>query len=128
VAYESVIRWLGEQGATSIEQLARRGRGRHPRLRFYWRGEEWVIVVSGSPSVEWKAARNAITELRHLMGLVGGEKRVGDRRIARRRQRLEPAALNDPMAQLQRQFAPRGALATLRDVWPAAWIHEEGQA
>jgi hypothetical protein len=84
MAYEGVIRWLGEQGATRVERL-HRGRSRHPRLRFDWRGEAWVVVISGSPCTEWKAERAAITELRHLMGLVGGEKRVGERRARRHR-------------------------------------------
>jgi hypothetical protein len=119
MAYEGVIRWLAEQGATSIKRLPQRGRA-HPRLGFYWRGEDWVVVISGSPHSDWFAERAAITELRHLMGLVGGTKRVGERRTAKRRARLEATASNDPAAQFFDQFAPRGAIATLRDVWPEA--------
>jgi hypothetical protein len=118
VAYERVIRWLGEQGATAIELLPRRGRAPHPRLRFQWRGEEWIVVISGSPCTDWKAERKTISELRHLMGLVGGEKRIGQRRTARRRGKFEPAARNDTAAQHYRQFAPSGAIATFADIWP----------
>jgi hypothetical protein len=118
MAYEGVIRWLGEQGATNIKRLPPRGRARHPRLGFYWRGEYWVIVISGSPRSDYFADRAAITELRHLMGLVGGAKRVGERRVPKHRAKFPAAAVNDPEAQLYRQFAPRGAIATLRDYWP----------
>ena len=120
MAYERVIRWLGEQGATAIELLPRRGRAPHPRLRFQWRGEEWVVVISGSPRTDWKAERKAISELRHLMGLVGSEKRVGQRRAAKRRRKLATAVRNDPAAQHYRQFAPIGAIATFADIWPEA--------
>jgi hypothetical protein len=118
MAYDRVIRWLAEQGATIIAPLPRKGRSRHPRLRFHWRGEEWTIVVSGSPSSSWKAERAAVTELKGLLGLVGGEKTVGERRERRRRKRREAAAFNDPAAQSFRKFVPRGAIATLGDVWP----------
>jgi hypothetical protein len=120
MAYEGVIRWLGLQGATSIARLTRHGRGRHPRLRFHWRGRDYFVTISGSPSSHWKAERDAITELKHAMGLIRGDKRIGERRAKRRRQKFEPKAINDPAAQHFRQFAPRGAIATLRDVWPEA--------
>jgi hypothetical protein len=120
MAYERVIGWLAEQGATSIKRLTSRGRARHPRLGFHWRGEDWVIVISGSPGNSWNADRDAITELKHLMGLVGGKKRVGARRAPKRRAKLAATAFNDPEAQHYRQFAPRGPVAKLRDVWPEA--------
>jgi hypothetical protein len=118
MAYELVIGWLAEQGATGIRRLPRRGRARHPRLGFCWRDEDWIIVISGSPHSPGAAERAAITELRHLMGLVGTTKRIGERRAPKRRAKLAAAAFNDPEAQLYRQFAPRGPIAKLRDVWP----------
>jgi hypothetical protein len=99
MAYDGVMRWLEEQGATAIELLPRRGRAPHPRLRFQWRGEEWVVVISGSPRTGWKADRDTITQLKHLMGLVGGEKRIGERRDRRRRDKYPAPAVNDPAAQ-----------------------------
>jgi hypothetical protein len=118
MAYERVIDWLAEQGATDIVRLPRRGRARHPRLGFCWRDEEFVIVISGSPHAVGAAERAAITELRHLLGLVRTAKRVGERRVPKRRPKLADAAFNDPDAQHYRQFVPRGPIAKLADFWP----------
>lgn len=118
MAYERVIDWLTEQGATSIKRLPKRGRAPHPRLGFFWRDEDWIIVISGSPHAVGAAERAAITELRHLLGLVPTEKRVGERRVPKRRPKLAATAFNAPDAQFYRNFAPRGAIAKLADFWP----------
>jgi hypothetical protein len=120
--HDTVKRWLFEQGAIDV-CLTRGKRSKHPRINFVWRGQQLRLTLSCTPGKEWNAVRAAITQARHLMGLVGGEKVggekvVGERREPRRREKFEARAVNDPSAQMAQQFQQRGGFATLGDVWP----------
>lgn len=76
---DAIVRWLREQGALEIRIEA----ANHPRILFLFDGAERRFVASGTPGSEWNATRNAIRELRHMLGLVGG-RRKGDRRRQRK--------------------------------------------
>ena len=115
--HDTVKRWLFEQGATDV-RLTRGKRSKHPRIDFVWRGQPLRLTLSCTPGKEWTAVRAAITNARHLMGLVGGDKVVGERRERRRREKFEARAANDPSAQMAQQFQSHGPVATLGDVWP----------
>jgi hypothetical protein len=115
--HDTVKRWLFEQGASDV-RLSRGKRAKHPRIDFTWHGQPLRLTLSCTPGKEWTAERAAITNARHLMGLVGGDKVVGERRERRRREKLEARAVNDPSAQMAQQFQQRGGFATLGDVWP----------
>jgi len=120
--HDAVIRWLTEQGAEGV-RIERAGRLGHPRVVFVWREVTLSYAISGTPGNDWTADRSMITQLRHLLGLVGGDKRIGERR--KRRKRAAVAGVR--VTRLRRRargiygyagFEPEGAVATLADVWP----------
>jgi hypothetical protein len=58
------IAFLRSVGASDVKIL--HNGGRHPRLRFAWRGIEHSIPVALSPS-DYRATRQAIAALRRLL-------------------------------------------------------------
>jgi hypothetical protein len=52
---------------------------RHPRVRFAFKGREMFYVTAGTPG-DWRAGENIRSNIRHMMGAVGGPKRVGSRK------------------------------------------------
>ena len=117
--HDAVMRWLREQGATEV-RLTWGRRSKHPRIEFHWRGEDFRISVSGSPGKEWCAERTVKAELRHILGLIGGEKTIGSRRPRKSKPPKEQRAQLTPQRQGSdyTKFAPRGGVAKLADYWP----------
>jgi hypothetical protein len=119
--HDTIIRWLIEQGAEAV-RIERVGRLGHPRVVFVWRGVQLSYAIAGTPGNDWTADRAMITQLRHLLGLAGGEKRVGERR-KRRRVPKEGGRVKRSSGRARGiygyvEFEPGGAVATLGDVWP----------
>lgn len=65
--HRELIAWLQSAGA---ENARIEPSGKHCKLVFAWRGEERSSPISRTPS-DRRATRNQITELRHMLGLVG---------------------------------------------------------
>lgn len=83
--------WLRGQGATEVE--VEQGR-KHVRIWFVWRGVRRFYISSATPSDGRRSHQNALGTLRHMLGLVGGEKRVGKRRQRRCRAPEPPVVLD----------------------------------
>lgn len=77
----AVTGYLREIGAADIRMESG---GKHPRLVFLWEGRERFFVRPSTPGDTMRGHKNAISELRHMLGLVKTEKRVGERRARRR--------------------------------------------
>lgn len=74
---EPIADFLRNAGA---EQIHLEHGGKHPRLVYTWQGRERFYVVPVSPGDTYRGTKNAISDLRHALGLTGTEKRVGARR------------------------------------------------
>lgn len=72
--------FLRSQGA---EEVRFEHKGKHPKVRFAWKGEARFYVLPGTPGDTLRGAANAISDIRHMLGLVSPEKRVGERRTRR---------------------------------------------
>lgn len=57
---------------------------KHPRIYFRHNGIDRFYVTANTPS-DRRSLQCALSDLRHMLGLVGGPKRTGRRRIARNR-------------------------------------------
>lgn len=68
--------WLKEVGCTNVR--IQRG-ARHPRIYYTWDGREQFYVIAGTPG-DHRSIPNAISDLRHKLGLVPAVKRVGERK------------------------------------------------
>ena len=62
-----------------ITEFELENRGKHPAIRFEWKGEQKVLYFSGTPS-DVKGTQRKLRDIRHLLGVVGGPKVVGERR------------------------------------------------
>jgi hypothetical protein len=101
--------------------------GKHPRIVFGWRGVERRYVVAGTLGDTIRGPKNAISDLRHMLGLVDGEKRVGERRPRRRpapkivRAQLTAVAAATPDDWRDSLALHPATQATLRTRLDAAW-------
>lgn len=120
---EAAIRELERHGASVIGVD---DSGRHPRVRYSWRGGARFYVTASTPS-DQRGVMRVRSDIRHELGVVGGRK-VGERR--RRRQRVETpvtmpaeiAVLPDPMATLdEHEHAPVVRRARFRDAVAGLW-------
>lgn len=108
---DTLLTFLRDQGATDIR--VEMG-GKHPHIYWTWRGEAQKYITAGSLS-DWRGTNNALSDLRHKLGIIKTVKRVGERRERRERicraETAPPAltALGDPFAALRRhrQFEGR---------------------
>jgi hypothetical protein len=82
-----IAAWLASVGADDVHIEQDSG---HPKLFYVWRGRRRFYVVPASPGNAWVGGRNAISNLRHELGLIKTEKTVGARR-ERRLRRSAPA-------------------------------------
>lgn len=64
--------------------------GRHARIIYEWQGAERFKVVTGSVA-KTGSCENAREDIRHALGVVGGPKRIGNRRRKRARLRYNEA-------------------------------------
>jgi len=105
--------WLEAQGAEGVR--LEQG-GAHMRFVFFWQGRWRRHPVAGTPSDAYRAVENLKSELRHALGLVTGERRVGTARRKRRaKTRTEAVAL--PHLHLAKAAKPSfgEVLAAIRD-------------
>jgi hypothetical protein len=123
---DEACEFLEGWGATNVRVLkTRRG---HPRIVFAFEGIEYFHVLSstpGDPNAVWSCLR----ELRHLLGLVATEKRVGKRRARslhrRRRIFANPPALtvvpdwHPPL--LQHPLYPAALKVAADEAWRNFW-------
>lgn len=54
--------------------------GKHPRINFTYQEKTQFYVVPGTPSDSYSGMENCLSGLRHFLGLIKPEKRVGERR------------------------------------------------
>jgi hypothetical protein len=78
-----------------IDDYRVENRGKHLALCFEWRGEEKFLIFPSTPSDSRNGRRNMVSDLRNLLGVVGREKVVGERRL-RRRPQHKPGKLKAP--------------------------------
>ena len=125
---KAIVASLDSWGATEIRFVNGRV---HPKVAFVWKGEQRHYVVPGTPSDTYHAAHNALSDLRHMLGLVKTEKRVGQRRARKAKAAVAPIrvpdcavpAKADPMAALRRHPAHAVALKQNLDAaWRALFI------
>ena len=114
--HKAIIRWLRDSGATEV-RIDLGGHRKHPRLEFAFGDERHACPIAGSPS-DWRSERAMISQLRHMLGMVGGAKIVGERR----RRHRAPTQRPDPLPQFtgEGRVSRSAGLATLADVWPRA--------
>lgn len=74
--HRKLVDWLAARGATSIT-LDRR---KHMHIHFMYQGEPHTFVTASTPSDAMRGTAKALRDLRHMLGLVGGAKKVGERR------------------------------------------------
>lgn len=87
--HRRIIDWLTAEGATDILLDPRR---RHTHIHFAWLGDAKRYVTSSMPCDSRTATLNALTDLRHMLGLTEPVKRAGMRRQVRRRERERPVS------------------------------------
>jgi len=87
--HRDLMRFITGLGGESAR--IEKGSGKHPRLLFVWGGSEYSRVIPWSPS-DRRALRNAMADVRRMLGLVDHEKHVGARRVKRARapERVRP--------------------------------------
>lgn len=104
---------------------------KHPRIVFTWKGEERCRPFAGTSSDAIRGVHLALRDLRHMLGLVKAEKRVGVRRRRRAKAGAAPIRLADcrvpdrpdPLAVLRRhpQY-PAAVAAALDRAWRELFI------
>ena len=72
------IAFLETSGAEHVHMTMGR---KHPRVVFEWKGEEMFYVLPGTPGDTLRGAKNAISDLRRMLGLTPTAKRIGERRM-----------------------------------------------
>lgn len=116
--------WLGEHGATvtSVEHG-----GKHVRIYFDHADRSQFYVAGWTPS-DWRAQANAIRDLRHMLGLVETERRIGERRQRRARtkkaERIEAPTITggkDWRAGLYAHPLAKPTPAEINAAWLAFW-------
>ncbi len=80
--HRRILAFLDDIGAERV-RIEKNG---HYRIVFDHAGREHVYHCAGTPS-DQRSFDNTVSDLRHMLGLVTGEKRVGQRRPARLRPR-----------------------------------------
>jgi hypothetical protein len=88
--HREVVTFLREAGADAVRMEMG---GKHARVVFEWRGREQFYVLPGTPSDSRRGAKNSISDIRHMLGLVVREKQVGTRRVHRIRAPQQSPAL-----------------------------------
>jgi hypothetical protein len=63
--------------------------GKHPRVNFTYQDKTQFYVVPGTPSDSYSGTENCLSGLRHFLGLIKPEKRVGERRKKRNTVKVE---------------------------------------
>jgi hypothetical protein len=111
----AITGFLDDLGATDIVIV---NGGKHPRVVFWYGGQEYQRVISGTPTNPDECARRAVEDIRRQLGLIDHEKRVGERRWRSRRRGPAPAV------------SARAALAAppLPDWRDDLWGHPAGAA
>lgn len=109
---------LAEVGATDarIEDG-----GKHPKLVYCWKGRERFYVLSGTSS-DPNISKVQQSDLRRILGLTGGPKRVGARRQRKRRKTHQRPA---ECPELTFRENPFDVLADVEIPWPPCnipWI------
>ncbi len=84
--HRQVMDWLRENGAQDIRLVQTNN---HPRVVFDWQGRERFYVVPGTPGDSRCAVHNSLRDLRRMLGLTPTEKRVGERRRHKERNRVD---------------------------------------
>lgn len=121
--HRKVIEFLREQGATDVEMTMG---GEHPRIWYTWQKQRRFHVVPGSPSDNFHAIKNTLSDLRHSLGLIKTEKRVGERRPVRNKaqaRRELPTGMTpgrDWQADLA-QFRDNFVMQNQADCWLKFW-------
>lgn len=85
---DRVLAYLHSVGATEIR--IEHG-GKHHRVVFSWKGQEMFHILAGSTGDTLRGFKKAISDLRHMLGLVAPTKRVGARRSRKRRAAVSKA-------------------------------------
>lgn len=81
-----VAAYLASIGATAIRIEPARSLG-HPKIAFEYAGREWRTVIAGTPSTPF-SAQHKINDLKRLLGLRDGQRRIGERRKRKRQRRV----------------------------------------
>ncbi len=117
--------YLTEWGAENVRVLQTKG---HPRLVFSRHGTEWFYILPSTPGDTLRATKNAVSDLRHMLGLVRATKRVGERRTRKKRVAAVPTlppqvtVLDDWHPALRTHALYQAALrVALDEAWRALW-------
>lgn len=79
---DEVVSWLKARGASEI---GLEHHSKHPKILFTWREKQQFYVIAWTPGDRRRCVDQAISNLRHQMGIVQRVKRVGERRVRRSR-------------------------------------------
>lgn len=120
-----IIAFLEKSGASHIHvELG----ARHPRIVFNWQGKTLRYVVPGTPSDSLRAAHNAIADIKWLIGLQGGAKVIGQRRLRSQKHKTKPRVSapkitpgKDWSADLIGALSPYLKAKRLDDLWTQFW-------
>lgn len=119
-----IVDYLGSVGASAIR--IEHG-GKHLKAIFLWRGAERFYVMPCTPGDTMRGTRNAIRDIRHMLGLVETRKQIGSRRPRQVRRRPPsvsvPALANVPIPDWRDTLAAHpAAIAALAWRADAAWV------
>ncbi len=112
--HRRIVDWLEQQGATEVRVELRK----HAHIRYVWRGKAGSYVTSATPS-DRRASANAISNLRHILGLIETTRRVGQRRHASRPSAPRPCRAAAPVLTVGLDW--RSALAGFRPAHRPLW-------
>lgn len=124
---DAAIIELERLGAEAIRVV----KGRvHPRIVFQWKGEQKFLVVSGTPSDNFRTSHNIKSDIRHLLGVVKDKKKIGNRRVAKN-YAPPPAASVAPITLMADPFAALTGHPLMPDVtrlryeraWRGFWVN-----
>jgi hypothetical protein len=86
---KTILAFLRENGAADIR--IEHG-GKHPHIRWVSDGRPHLYVTSATLSDRRRATKKALSNLRHMLGLIRPVKRIGERRSKRHRRHGAVAA------------------------------------
>ena len=69
--------FLRKSGATNVG--VEHGK-KHPRIIYMWHGRQSFYVIPGTPGDSLRGHKQAISDLRHILGIVKPVKRIGAKR------------------------------------------------
>lgn len=124
---EALIAVLTKAGACDVQIVQG---GKHPRVSYVWNGNSGFYVFSGTPSDSRRGTKNAVCELRKILGLTEPVKRIGARRSRKLHSDSRPVPMPHTItpipawqdALIRHEFVRPLLGARIDEAWKRFWI------